>query len=373
MSQRVAFYAPMKSPNYPTPSGDQRIARLFMGALAEAGYSVELASELRCWEGQGERLQQGMIRQKAQAECERLINDYGSLPKGQRPDYWFTYHLYHKAPDWIGPAVSKALGIPYVIAEASIANKQRDGSWSAGWQQSRVALGQAAAVVTLNPRDEPALHDCVLRERIHHLTPFLEYAPPPLSSRAVVADQFGMDPQATWLVTSAMMRPGDKLASYERLSCSLSGLSGQNWQLLVIGDGKEREAVEALFADKSDRVFFAGELSMNEIQHCLPACDLFVWPAVNEAIGMAMLEALNAGVPVLSGYSPALYPLSLQSPALTMLNGNDASSFEKELGGMLNSPGMIRHAAESCHRLIRENCSLSAAAVRLRGILEPLL
>ena len=22
------------------------------------------------------------------------------------PDLWFTYHLYHKAPDWLGPAVA---------------------------------------------------------------------------------------------------------------------------------------------------------------------------------------------------------------------------------------------------------------------------
>ena len=30
------------------------------------------------------------------------------------PDVWFTYHVHHKAPDLLGPAVSRALGIPYV-------------------------------------------------------------------------------------------------------------------------------------------------------------------------------------------------------------------------------------------------------------------
>ena len=30
---RVAFYAPMKAPNDPVPSGDRKIARLFLSAM----------------------------------------------------------------------------------------------------------------------------------------------------------------------------------------------------------------------------------------------------------------------------------------------------------------------------------------------------
>ena len=43
------------------------------------------------------------------------------------PELWFTYHLYHKAPDWLGPRIAGALGIPYVVAEASFAPKQAGG------------------------------------------------------------------------------------------------------------------------------------------------------------------------------------------------------------------------------------------------------
>jgi len=37
---------------------------------------------------------------------------------------WFTYHHYYKRPDWLGPRVSAALGIPYIVAEASHAAKR---------------------------------------------------------------------------------------------------------------------------------------------------------------------------------------------------------------------------------------------------------
>ena len=42
-----------------------------------------------------------------------------------------------------------------------------------------------------------------------------------------------------------MMREGDKLASYQVLSSALGMLRDRPWQLLVVGDGPARSAVEA--------------------------------------------------------------------------------------------------------------------------------
>jgi hypothetical protein len=44
---RIAFYAPMKPPDHPVPSGDRRMSRLLIAALGRAGHEVELASRLR--------------------------------------------------------------------------------------------------------------------------------------------------------------------------------------------------------------------------------------------------------------------------------------------------------------------------------------
>ena len=57
-----------------------------------------------------------------------------------RRELWFTYHLYYKAPDWLGPAVSRALGIPYVVAEASHAAKREGGAWDVGHRAVAEAL-----------------------------------------------------------------------------------------------------------------------------------------------------------------------------------------------------------------------------------------
>ncbi|MCD6069579.1 MAG: glycosyl transferase family 1, partial [Microvirga sp.] len=101
----VAFYAPLKSPNHPLPSGDRTMARLLMKALDRAGYPPHLASEMRTLDKAGDLQQQEHIRQRSLAEAARLIEHYRTVPEQSRPCLWFTYHVYYKAPDWIGPRV----------------------------------------------------------------------------------------------------------------------------------------------------------------------------------------------------------------------------------------------------------------------------
>src|SRR4029077_14296353 len=70
---------------------------------------------------------------------------------------------------------------------------------------------------------------------------------------------------------------------------------------LVAGDGTARAAVEAaLRASIPGRAVVLGALGLAEIAPLNAAADLCVWPAVNEAYGMAMLEAQAAGLPVVS-------------------------------------------------------------------------
>ncbi|MGI9408376.1 MAG: glycosyltransferase family 1 protein, partial [Hyphomicrobiaceae bacterium] len=104
---KLAFYAPLKSPNDPTPSGDRQIARHFVQALEMAGHNVEIASELRTYEGAGNQEQQLALMDAGKREAVRFVEDVRA-GRQCRPDLWFTYHVYHKAPDWIGSQVASA-------------------------------------------------------------------------------------------------------------------------------------------------------------------------------------------------------------------------------------------------------------------------
>ncbi|MDH5247180.1 MAG: glycosyltransferase family 1 protein, partial [Betaproteobacteria bacterium] len=148
---RVAFYAPLKPADHPVPSGDRQLARALLQALRAGGHETFVASRFRSYDGAGDAIRQARLRKVGGRLARRLIARYRNaiVP----PDVWFTYHVYHKAPDWLGPAVSRALDIPYVIAEASSAAKQRDGAWAIGYQGALAAIEAASAAVSFNPVD----------------------------------------------------------------------------------------------------------------------------------------------------------------------------------------------------------------------------
>src|SRR6185437_15141645 len=148
---RIAFYAPLKPPDHPVASGDRTMARLLLAALRRAGHEVEIAARLRSRDPRGEEERQ----ERMQTLGRRLASRYVRRVRagGRPPDLWFTYHLYDKAPDWIGPAAAAALGIPYVVAEASVAESRAAGRWRPGHAAAAAALRQADAVIGLNSAD----------------------------------------------------------------------------------------------------------------------------------------------------------------------------------------------------------------------------
>ena len=287
----VAFYAPMKPPDHPNPSGDRHIARLTLRALALAGFAAQCVSNLRCLDMAGDPAAQEGIRAQAEAEAARLIRDLTAAP----PALWFTYHCYYKAPDLLGPAVADALGIPYVLSEASVSPRRRDGPWAAFTATSDAAIARADRLFWTTARDRPGLEAAGHGARMIHLPAFLDPGPEP-----------SIRPAGTplHLLTVAMMRPGDKLESYRRLAAALGCLPG-DWRLTVIGHGAASDAVLALLAPFADRLTHLSSLDgADAIRPHYQAADLLVWPGVGEGVGMAWLEAQAAGLPVVARGRP---------------------------------------------------------------------
>ena len=171
---KLAFYAPMKPPGHPVPSGDRRMARLLMEALRLAGHDPELACRFVSRDSRGDAARQARMIALGGGLAHSLLRRYRVRPPEARPSAWFTYHLYYKAPDLIGPEVARGLGIPYIAAEVSLAGKRASGPWDLYHQALLGALEQASALVTINPADAPALPGGVKQIS---LPPFLERVP----------------------------------------------------------------------------------------------------------------------------------------------------------------------------------------------------
>ncbi|MGF1555192.1 N-acetyl-alpha-D-glucosaminyl L-malate synthase BshA [Paucihalobacter sp.] len=94
-------------------------------------------------------------------------------------------------------------------------------------------------------------------------------------------------------------------------------------KLMMVGEGPEKEKAENL-CDKlgiSDRVIFLG--NSNEIDKILCFSDLFLLPSRSESFGLAALEAMASGVPVISTNTGGLPEVNKHKFSGFLSNVND--------------------------------------------------
>lgn len=374
---RIAFYAPLKSPTHGTPSGDRRVAGLLMDALGRAGHQVELVSTFRSYDAAGDAARQAGLRDQGLALGRRLAGQWRGGPAVARPDLWLTYHTYYKAPDWLGPEASRLLGVPYVIVEASHAGKRAGGRWDIGHCGTADAIGHADLLLCPTRDDMRGLQGVAsARERIVWLPPFLDPAPFRYAAarreehRARFAREHALDAAVPWIAVVAMMRPGDKLASYRALGASLGRLQDLPWRLLVAGDGSARAEVEAVLnAALPGRAVYLGALGLAGIAALYAASDLCVWPAVNEAYGMAMLEAQAAGLPVVSCATRGVPDVVEDGRTGRLAPGGDDAALADLVRELLLDAGQRAGLGKAAAAFVAGERSLDAAVARLQPLL----
>ena len=353
---RVAFYAPMKSPNHPVPSGDRLMARLLIRALELAGHEVEVASEFRAYASTPEAAAE--LEPAVHTELERLRLAWKSAP---RPDLWFCYHPYYKSPDPFGPVLSAEFAIPYVTAEASYAAKRNASGWAASQTCVGAAIMQAAVNISFTERDQAGLASAFPQARLARLKPFID---------TTLFETISPEPDRRRLMTVAMMRAGDKMDSYAMLAKALRLIEDRPWTLVVIGDGPIRHEVQALFADLPGRVEWLGERNAVEIAELLGRGGLYVWPGCGEAYGLAYLEAQAAGLPIVAQETAGV-PAVVEAGVTGLLTADgDVVAYAGAVAALLDDRQRRDAMGQAARRFVLRERSLPNAARVLNGILQ---
>lgn len=356
---RIAFYAPMKPPDDPVPSGDRTMARALIAALEGVDLGeVNLISRLRSRDGVGDQAVQDNIFQEAEREIARLT-------AGPRPNLWLTYHTYYKAPDLLGPKLSRLWRIPYVVVEGTRASKRLQGPYARFARAAEEACDAADVIFYLTEHDREALErDRVGGQSVARLRPFLAlealgpWQPPPPSD-------------TVRLLACAMFRVGDKLASYKALASALALVRSSAWSLTIIGDGPVRTEVEALFSGFAGKVTFTGALDQDGVARTLRGGDLLVWPGVGEAFGMIYLEAQAQGCPVLAEDRPGVRDVVRDGGWLA--SANDPTAYARAIDALIADADMRIAAGRRGRERIAAEHLLPAARAALKAELAPLL
>lgn len=113
-------------------------------------------------------------------------------------------------------------------------------------------------------------------------------------------------------------------------------------QLLIVGEGPAHEALESL----SDRlglspcVRFAG--TRRDIPRILPVLDVFVLPSLYEGFGIAILEAMAAGKPVVATTVGGIPEFVVPGETGLLVEPGNAEALAEAIGRLLSDPERAR-------------------------------
>lgn len=364
--KRIAYYAPLKPPDHPIPSGDRQMARMLLAALNRAGYDAFLASRYISYSKRHGAEIMAERKRGAIAEADRLMAQWRG--EGRFPDLWFCYHPYDKSPDWLGEEICARLAIPMITAEPCKTGQGPNGEWLPWRTEAQRAIVLADMNIVMTDSDRDYLAGFVPDERVTRLDPFID-------TDLLVAEPVTDDPwpQTTGcrLLTVGMMRPGAKLESYGVLASALARLPRADWSLAIVGSGPAEEEIRRLFSGFADgRIVFAGERRPGEVLTLMERADILAWPGCREAYGMVYLEAATRGTPAVALKNMGV-PLVVSDGVSGLLaDPPDAVQYAGALERLITDQTLRKRLGEGARAFALEARSGAMAADRLRAIIE---
>jgi len=121
-------------------------------------------------------------------------------------------------------------------------------------------------------------------------------------------------------------------------------------ELTVIGDGPERVNLEHLIADLKLKEYVALLGYREDVGDFLRTSNLFVHPSVAEGFGIAVAEAMMAGLPVIAANAGALPELIVDGESGLLVASCDAEKWAEVIVKLMKDPALARKLADNGKR-----------------------
>ncbi len=288
----------------------------------------------------------------------------------------FAQFLEREAPDavllgtfkkiWLGGMASARARVPRTVARVGLASdtprrwKYRYAlrHWIDTVVLNAAAMRSAfeAQLPGYNRSDIVTIHTGVIRP---------ERRKPPAAIRAEV----GIPPTARVVGAIARLSRQKRLeqlihatAALDGVHCLIAG-AGTEWSRLVAA--RDQLGVQ-------ERVHLLGHRS--DVGDVLAALDLFVVCSDQEGMANAMLEAMAAGVPVIStpvsGAEEALRPLADGRVPGRVLSGFEATELTEGMAELLSQPALLRLMAEAAEQVARQRFDFERMVSEYEAVLR---
>lgn len=158
------------------------------------------------------------------------------------------------------------------------------------------------------------------------------------------------------------------------LKAAAEALKQINFKLIITGAG-DRHKYERMSQSLgiADNVVFTGYLSDKDLRLLYSICTLFIFPSRMEGFGIAPLEAMAAGKPVLATKVGALPELIETERNGVLVSADDASQLAQEILKLLGDRERIKTMGENNLKKVRDIYTWPGAAHKMETIYKELL
>jgi len=144
-------------------------------------------------------------------------------------------------------------------------------------------------------------------------------------------------------------------------------------QLLIAGDGKEKNNLVNLANSLgiSDKIIFKPEA--HGTKEILSVMDVFVMPSLKEGLGLALMEAMSSGVPVIGSDIGGIKTLIQDDVTGLLVRPADAIRLSRAIVSVLKNRKMAESLAKQASRFINENFSQEKMVLKTEEVYKECL
>ena len=142
---------------------------------------------------------------------------------------------------------------------------------------------------------------------------------------------------------------------FSSLIAALQRLHTVEFTLVVLGDGPLRQQLEAETQKYSFKIFFEGFRSTEELPLYYAACDIFVFPTLNDPWGLVVNEAMACGKPVVSSTEAGVsYDLVRHGANGWVVDPRNTEQLCNYLGKLIADNDLRRQMGETSSNIIQQ-------------------
>ncbi|TGE33929.1 glycosyltransferase [Desulfosporosinus sp. Sb-LF] len=256
-------------------------------------------------------------------------------------------HTHGSRANLLGRLSAKWMGIPCLSTVHSSLAHDYSSTWSArmalGLDRLTLPLTSGIIAVSEYLAEEVALRGGRNIDTIYNGQNRL-LIKDPHSARQHFREQWGIPTEALVLGTIGRLHP-TKGQTYLIKAAMRMRLTFPSLHLLLIGEGPLHQDLELELERNSIPYTLTGYLS--NAYEALPAMDLFVLPSISEGMGLVLLEAMQAGVPIVASAVGGIPEVVRSGKDGLLVPPRDVTGFSEACTSILKNPDLSKSLVRS--------------------------